>query len=232
MSLTQARLLTILSRCPLLEGLSEERLSVVMQQMQVNSYRKGIRVLHEGEQADSLCFLLEGRLKVVTFTGNGREIGLSVVEPVSHFGEMALIDNQPRSASVVAVTKSLVGVIPKSAALKGLLAEPSISLRLMRDLVQMLRNANHQLLLLGYQHAQTRIAALLLQTLQDQGRQGHAAAPLSQQDLANMTNTTRETVSRVLNQFVDEGILRRDGRKLTIMDAGRLKQALLEGEGR
>lgn len=228
MSLTQDTLLRMLESCPLLEGLDAARLLVLMQQMQLKSYRKGLTVLNEGDHADSLCFLLEGRLKVITFTNSGREIGLSVIEPVSHFGEMALIDNQPRSASVVAASKSLIGVIPKSAALRWLLEEPTISLRLMRDLVQMLRNANHQLLLLGYQHAQTRIAALLLQTLQEQGRQGQVAAPLSQQDLANMTNTTRETVSRVLNQFVEGGILKRDGRRLSIADVERLKQTLME----
>lgn len=229
MQLTQAILLQLLSRCPLLQGLDESRLCLVMQQLQVKSFRKGAVVLQEGDQAESLCFLLEGRLKVVTFTGNGREVVLSVIEPVSHFGEMALIDTQPRSASVVAANKSLVAVMPKALALKWLLEEPSISLRLMRDLVQMLRNANQQLQLLGYQHAQTRIAALLLQTLQDSHQQGQAAAPLSQQDIANMTNTTRETVSRVLNQLLDAGVLGREGKRLYIADAERLRQTLLEG---
>lgn len=219
----------ILSRSALLQGLNDQQLDLLMHQMQFRQYAKGLIVLHEGEEADALCFLLEGRLKVVTFTESGKEVGLSVIEPVCHFGEMALIDNLPRSASVVTVTKSLVAVLPKANALTWLLQEPSISLRLMKDLVQMLRNANQQLLLLGYQHAQTRIAALLLQTLHEQNRQGQIAAPLSQQDLANMTNTTRETVSRVLNQFVDAGILKREGRRLVILDVERLKQTLVDG---
>lgn len=229
MSISASTVIQLLSNCPLLKGLEAARLEEMIQHMQLRQYAKGLVVLHEGEEGDALYFLLEGRLKVVTFTGSGKEVGLSVIEPVSHFGEMALIDNQPRSASVVTLTKSLVGVLPKSFALKWLLEEPALTLKLMRDLVQMLRNTNQQLLLLGYQHAHTRIAALLLQTLHEQNRQGEVAAPLSQQDLANMTNTTRETVSRVLNQLIDEGILKRDGRRLTIADAGRLKQSILDG---
>lgn len=229
MSIPASTVLQLLSSCPLLKDLEVARLEAMMQPMQLRQYAKGLVVLREGEEGDALYFLLEGRLKVVTFTGSGKEVGLSVIEPVSHFGEMALIDNQPRSASVVTLTKSLVGVLPKAIALKWLLEEPALTLKLMRDLVQMLRSTNQQLLLLGYQHAHTRISALLLQTLNDQNRQGEIAAPLSQQDLANMTNTTRETVSRVLNQLIDEGILKRDGRRLTIADVGRLKQSILDG---
>lgn len=228
MEIDQATLSQMLSRCPLLDGLDIASMQMLMQQIQLKSYPKGVAVLQEGEHAEFLCFLLEGRLKVVTFTSSGKEVGLSVLEPVTHFGEMALIDNQPRSASVLTATKSLIGIIPKAAALKWLLEEPSISVKLMRDLVQMLRNTNQQLLLMGYQHAQTRIAALLLQILSEQGQHGNPSAQLSQQEIANMANTSRETVSRVLNQFVEKGILKRNGRELLLNDVTRLKQALLD----
>ena len=229
MQVSHDALLLMLSRCPLLEGLESSKLCQMIESMQLKAYKKGVMVLQEGETAEFLCFLLEGRLKVVTITNSGKEVGLSVIEPVTQFGEMALIDNQPRSASVIAASKSLIGVLPKAEALRWLLGEPTISLKLMRNLVQMLRNTNNQLLVMGYQHAQTRIAALLLHTLQDQQHRGEDSSPLSQQEIANMANTTRETVSRVLNQFVEKGILSRNGRELALKDVAKLKETILEG---
>lgn len=229
MSMDLCVAIALLSRCPLLQGLESTRLTQIAEQLQIRSFRKNEVVLKENDPADALCLLLVGKLKVVSFTASGKEVGLSVIEPVSHFGEMGLIDNQPRSAYVVATTKSQVAFLPNTAALNTVFQDPTISIRLMRDLVQMLRNTNQQLLLLSYQHAQTRIAALLLDTLQVYQRTGmEAHDPLSQQDIANMTNTSRETVSRVLNQFSEAGILKRDGKRLFISDVNRLRNVVIE----
>lgn len=218
-----------LKRCALLRQVRDDVLLSLAAQVKLCRYSRELLVLKAGDPADCLCFLLDGRLKVVTYTSQGKEIVLSFIEPASHFGEFALIDDQPRSANVVTVATSMIAFLPKPIALQLFAQEPSVSSFLLRDLVQMIRQSNQQIQLLGYQNAQTRICAYLLFAARDAVGNRYCLENLSQRELASLTNTARETVSRVLGQLQDEGLLVKEGKSISLLNIEHLQRKVLEG---
>ena len=101
-----------LRKIPLLENLSEEEMARVKAQLRIRGHNKRDMVLHKGGSGDGLLFLLAGQLQVVDITEDGRAIGLRMLAPGDFFGEIALINNSTRSASVVATPDVLVAFLP------------------------------------------------------------------------------------------------------------------------
>lgn len=113
-----------LSNIPLLNGLAPHVLQQVGAAMQFRTVEKGAYVMHKGSPGDHLVFLLSGRVQVLDVTEDGREIVLSSLSPGDYVGEMAVIDGQPRSASVQAADTSLVAFLPRAHAQQLLYANP------------------------------------------------------------------------------------------------------------
>lgn len=220
-----------LGQCELFQELDDERIQWIASQLKVRQFQREDHVLRIGDPSDAMGFLFRGQLKAVAYSDNGREIGFSLIRPVQHFGELSLIDGQPRSASVLAVETSTVAFLPRSKALELMVSEPSVSARMMIALTQLVRRCNQQIMLLGYQHAHSRICALLLRAQTEPAEDGLKVLNFpSQREVASLTNTTRETVSRVIGQLQETGIVRKQGRQLFILDMLRLERRVLEGK--
>src|SRR5690554_1607043 len=97
-----------LRQCPLFQELGDERLSWIIGHLRLRQFQREQSVISMGDPSDAMGFLFRGQLKAVAYSDSGREIGFSLIQPVHHFGELSLIDGQPRSASVLAVESSLV----------------------------------------------------------------------------------------------------------------------------
>ncbi|HKB55043.1 MAG TPA: Crp/Fnr family transcriptional regulator, partial [Ramlibacter sp.] len=181
------------------------------------------------ETADGLYLLFSGSLQAVDIAEDGREIGLNLIGPGSFFGELSVIDGLPRSAHIVALQPSVVGVIPQAAAREIFYKLPATAEAMMRHLTELVRNLSNYRALLAIPNAQQRVYALLQQL----GRRmpgGLTVIPNlpKQQEVAIMINTSRETVSRAVAQLVAMGVLEKDYRRLIVRDPQRLRTLAMQ----
>ena len=209
--------LDTLRRLSLLASLPDETLGELCTHMQLTRYSKRDIVIQKGSHGYDLLFLLNGRLQVVDVTDDGREVGLSFILPGSFFGELSIIDNLPRSASVLALTTADVISLPKEIALRLFYHTPVIAEMIVKHLAKVIRQASAYRALLSIGNAFQRVCALLCLVKQVMPSGLHVVEQLpTQQEIAIMINTSRETVSRALNELSDQGVIEKDQRRLLI----------------
>lgn len=214
--------LNFLRNVPIFADLEEKELDKIAKLGTRQKYKKGNIVVLERESGAALFVIISGKVKVVRTDAEGREVILSMFGPGEFFGEMALLDGMARSASVVAISKAELFMIHRRDFLELLHQFPSIGVALLSELAMRLRKADMQIKSLSLKDAAGRVANVLLILADDIGvfRKGRVEIddlPL-QQDVANMAGTSRETVSRMLHQFVREGSIQLKGNQLIIND--------------
>ncbi len=211
-----------LRNVPIFAELGDKELEKITKLGTRQKYKRGNVVVLERESGASLFAIVSGKVKVVRTDEEGREVILSMFGPGEFFGEMSLLDGMARSASVVALTKAELFMIHRRDFLESLHEFPSIAIALLAEMAMRLRKADMQIKSLSLKDAAGRVANVLLILADDIGvfRKGKVEIddlPL-QQDIANMAGTSRETVSRMLHQFVREGSIQLKGNRLTISD--------------
>jgi CRP/FNR family cyclic AMP-dependent transcriptional regulator len=211
-----------LRNVPIFADLEDKELQRIAKLGTRQKYKKGNIVVLEKESGAALFVIVSGKVKVVRTDEEGREVILSMFGPGEFFGEMSLLDGLARSASVVAIAKAELFMIHRRDFLESLHQFPAIAIALLAEMAMRLRKADMQIKSLSLKDAAGRVANVLLILADDVGvfRKGRVEIddlPL-QQDLANMAGTSRETVSRMLHQFVREGSILLKGNKLTIND--------------
>jgi CRP/FNR family cyclic AMP-dependent transcriptional regulator len=214
--------LSFLQNVPIFAELEEPELKKIEKLGLRKKYKKGNIVVLEKEMGAALFVIISGKVKIVRTDEDGREVILSIFGPGEFFGEMSLLDGLARSASVVALAKAELFMIHRRDFLKLLNEHPQVAISLLGELTTRLRKADTQIKSLSLKDASGRVANVILMLADDIGvfRKGKVEIdelPL-QQDMANMAGTSRETVSRMLHQFIREGHLQLEGNKLTIND--------------
>jgi len=215
-----------LQNLALLSELDDNKKQVILNQLNAKNYKRNEAVVQKGQPSSELFFLLSGRLKVVDYALNGREVGFIFIEAGSHFGELALIDGKPRSASIVATERSVVAVLPKQHAQTLMYSEPSVSRKLLKQLANIIRQNNEHMVMLGNTSAPNRVNILLMKYAQNINGTLVVENPPTQAEIATMTNTTRETVSRTLSQLIEAGYIEKKGKRLTIINPDGLEQMI------
>lgn len=212
--------LAILQSFSLLHGLPADKLARLAERMTERTFARREVVIKKGEAGNALCFLLEGRLQGVDFTVDGREVGLYFVDPGDYFGELSVIDGQPRPEFVIAVARSRVVTLPRDEARTLMFSTPGIAERLTTRLARRLRLESAQRTLLGLPSPAQRVCAQLAQlsVRLAQGKVVISHAP-THQEIAIMVNTSRETVTRVFQVLQARGVLRRDGDQFQVEDS-------------
>jgi CRP-like cAMP-binding protein len=217
-----------LRKIPLLAGLSDEEIVFVKQEIRIRHYQKRDIVLQKGGHGDGLMFLLGGQAQVIDVTEDGRAIGLRMLVPGDFFGEIALINNSTRSASVVAMSEVLVGFLPAPAAMHLMSHFPSVANQMLKHLAQKIQRDSEIRALLSINNTSKRIFAYLVMQQKPQPADPNAPAVVenlpTHQDIANMVNTSRETVTRALLTLVNQGIVEKDSHRLIIRDPEALKK--------
>jgi CRP-like cAMP-binding protein len=213
---------SFLENVPIFADLEEPELKKIEKLGLRKKYKKGNIVVLEKEMGAALFVIISGKVKIVRTDEDGREVILSIFGPGEFFGEMSLLDGLARSASVVALAKAELFMIHRRDFLKLLHEHPQVAISLLGELTTRLRKADTQIKSLSLKDASGRVANVILMLADDIGvfRKGKVEIdelPL-QQDMANMAGTSRETVSRMIHQFIREGHLQLDGNKLTIND--------------
>jgi CRP/FNR family cyclic AMP-dependent transcriptional regulator len=211
-----------LRKIPLLAELTDEEVTRVKAELRIRQYAKREVVLHKGGSGDGLLFLLSGNLQVIDVTEDGRAIGLRMLVPGDFFGEIALINNSTRSASVVATTEVLVAFLPAPTAMHLFSHSPPVANQMLRHLAQKIQRDSEFRALLSINNTAKRIYTFLV-LMQQKQQQGDPGAPVvvenlpTHQDIANMINTSRETVTRALLTLVQQGIVQKDSHRLIIV---------------
>jgi CRP-like cAMP-binding protein len=220
------RVLTIhLQQIPLLAGLDPQTLGRVGQAMTFRSYSRGTYVLHKGDEGTYLLFLLSGRLRVMDLTEDGREVGFSFLLPGDYTGELSIIDGMPRSASVVAAEHSLLAFLHRARAQELIYTQPLVAERVLKRTVAKIRQASNYRTMLGISNAFQRFFTLICQ-MAAPGPGGLVVIENlpTQQEIAAMINTSRETVSRALRIILERGIVEKDLRRLIVRNPAALRR--------
>lgn len=214
-----------LRRIPLLEQLSEEDMEMVKKSLRIKRYGKREVVLQKGGKGDSLLFLLAGQLQVVDITEDGRAVGLRMLQPGEFFGEIAVINNSTRSASVVALSEVLVAFLPSANALHLFSHSPTVANHMLRHLAQKIQRDSEFRALLSIHNTSRRIYTFLGLIKKQDGQSNEVVENLpTHQDIASMVNTSRETVTRALLMLVQQGIVQKDAHRLIILKPNELKK--------
>ena len=175
-------------------------------------------VLAAGDLTDSLYIVLSGRLKVMMSDAEGKEVILSILGPGEFFGEMGLIDDSPRSASVVAIEACELLSIAKRDFKKCLAENFEMAMAVMRGLVRRLREADRKIGSLALLDVYGRVARLLLDMSENVEGEKVVTKRLPKQDIAKMIGASREMVSRVMKDLQMGGYIEVRGSNIVLRD--------------
>lgn len=212
----------VLKELELLRDLPADALAALAPHAIEKSYSRREIVAEKDSTLFHMLFLVEGRLQGVDFTVDGREVGLYFVNPCQFFGELAVIDRRPISETVIAVARSRVVHLPIDRGRSAMFASPAASEQVALRLANRLRTVSAQRLLLGLPNPMQRLCAQLqliadAPAAADATQQTIQHAP-TQQELAIMINTSRETVTRCFQVLLSRNAILRDGQVLVIAD--------------
>lgn len=220
--------LDVLRRVPLLANLADAELGAFAALLRERRYPKGSMILAQGDPGDALYLLAAGQVKVVLIHEDGREVILSVLGEGSFFGEMALLDQEPRSAHVVAMTDSLLLQLRREDFQSRLRSGPEVAIALLRELSRRLRRADETIASLMLLDVNGRIANLLLELADEEGGE-RITRRLTHATIGQMVGASRETVSRTMRSLVNRSILRVSRREIVLLDRDALRLAAQRG---
>jgi CRP/FNR family transcriptional regulator/CRP/FNR family cyclic AMP-dependent transcriptional regulator len=202
------RMIDLLSKVELFSELDSEDLARMASLAQIKPAAKDTVIFHAGDPADAVFVVANGKVKIVTTSSDGKEFILTVLGAGQVFGEMALIESAPRSASVITLTAVELVMIKREDFHHLLNTSPAISRKLLVILSRRLRRANSKMESLAYMDVAGRLARYLLDLARDHGqRMGKGWVVVrrpTHSDIAHSIGTSRETVSRLINEF-EEG---------------------------
>ncbi|MBR4681014.1 MAG: Crp/Fnr family transcriptional regulator [Fibrobacter sp.] len=231
--------------CGLLKGvdlfseLTEEQLGLLANLVVVQDFNRDETVVLEGDCSMKALYLIASGTVQVYMTGiDGRETILSFLERGDFFGEMSLIDGEPRSASVRTVTDAQLMIIHREPFLTLIRQTPEIAMSLLSEMSKRLRKANKQIGSLSTMSVSGRVAGTLLNLMEERGMRIHTDNGQmvtvihnrpTQQQLADMSGTTRETVSRICSMLVKANAIAMTGKDIVIFDETALQEKATKG---
>ena len=187
---------------------------------------KGNVLFAEGDDGDHLYVIVEGKLKLGTSSGDGRENLLSILGPGEMFGELSLFDPGPRTSTATAVTDSKLLSLGHTELIPWLAKNPAVALHLLERMAQRLRRTNEVVGDLVFSDVPGRVAKALIDLGGRFGKQSleglYVHHDLTQEELAQLVGASRETVNKALADFVARGWIKLDGRAVLITDYERL----------
>ena len=218
----------VIRRAPLFTALDDASAATLRESMTQVKVSKGQTLFKEGDAGDRLFVVVEGKLKLGTSSGDGRENLLSILGPGDMFGELSLFDPGPRTATATAVTDARVLALANDQVIGWVTAHPQVSLQLLKRLARRLRRTNEVLADLVFADVPGRVAKAIMDlgerfgTKKDDGL--HVNHELTQEELAQLVGASRETVNKALADFAGRGWVRLEPRAVVILDYERLSK--------
>ena len=218
----------------LLAGLTKKDLMGVEKSCRWRRYASHQQIIDKESTTRDVCFVVSGTVRVVNYSFSGRGIILDELCPGSYFGELSAIDGLPRSARVIALTETMIAFLPRPAFLSLLTEHPSLALKVMTHLAEIVRTSTQRIMDLSTLGANNRVHADLLRHagIIDEDTTEAMIEPVPiHSDIASRVSTTRETVARVMNDLARKGILEKKENQLLIHDVQRLRGMVEEVRG-
>jgi len=211
-----------LAKVPIFSGLTEGELAFLAQRAVLRNYSTGQSVFGEGEPCSGLYVVESGHVRIFKSSANGREQVLSIDGPGSSMAELPVFDGGSYPASATAIDNATLLFVSKQDFQALCLAHPQVALKVLRVVGARLRRLVSIIEELSFTTVRHRLALFLLRLAQKEGKRSAAGVeiilPASNQELASHIGTVRELVSRNLSRLQAEGMLKIDGRSVTISD--------------
>ncbi len=224
----------VLSKVPLFSGLAEHELSFLVQRTISRHYSAGEIVFSEGEPCSGLYVVESGHIRIFKISANGREQVLSIDGPGSSVAELPVFDGGNYPASVAAVEDASLLFVSKQDFQALCLTHPQVALKVLRVVGARLRRLVGIIEELSFTTVRHRLASFLVRLGQREGKRTPRGVeiilPVSNQELAAQIGTVRELVSRNLSRLQAEGLVKIDGRHVTISDIKALEAELESAE--
>ncbi|HEX7405022.1 MAG TPA: Crp/Fnr family transcriptional regulator [Candidatus Nanopelagicaceae bacterium] len=218
----------IVRRAPLFTALDDASAASLRTSMENVRLNKGAVLFSEGDEGDHLYVIVEGKLKLGTSSGDGRENLLSVLGPGEMFGELSLFDPGPRTATATAVTDVRLLSLGHDKVAPWITQHPQVALELLARLAQRLRRTNEVVGDLVFSDVPGRVAKALIDLGERFGKETNEGLyvnhDLTQEELAQLVGASRETVNKALADFAGRNWIRLDGRAVLVLDVERLSK--------
>ncbi|HZO00486.1 MAG TPA: cyclic nucleotide-binding domain-containing protein [Burkholderiales bacterium] len=208
----------VLKTVPLFTSCPEEQLRMLTMVVTRKSAPRSTTIMAGGDPTDSLYIVLSGRLKVMMSDSEGKEVILSILGAGEFFGEMGLIDDEPRSATVITIEPCELLSIAKRDFKKCLADNFEMTMAVMRGLVKRLREADRKIGSLALLDVYGRVARLLLDMSENVDGEKVVTKRLPKQDIAKMIGASREMVSRVMKDLQTGGYIEMRGSTIVLRD--------------
>jgi CRP/FNR family transcriptional regulator, cyclic AMP receptor protein len=210
----------IFAKVPLFAGTSESDRGTLAAASTLRRYRRGERIVTQGQPGDLLFVIVRGRVSVMILSPDGREVVLTTLGEGDHFGEMALLDDSPRSASVVASERSELAILTRQTFFDLLRTNFSLTRALLSSFSRRLRQANATIEGLAALDVKARLARYFRELAKSRGRSAGGGWVVvvrpSQREIADTIGSSRETVSRTMSQMAHEDLIVAKGKVVYI----------------
>ena len=224
----------ILSAIEVFRDLSLTDYESLAQTLKAHNYQPEQHVITLGDHTRDVFFIINGKVRITTFTPGGKEVTFQDMKAGQMFGELSAIDGQSRSTNAVALTESLLAVAPPESFFKILRDYPIVNELILRQLTGLIRKLGDRIVEFSALSVKSRIHAEILRLAKinmiDKNIAEIIPAP-THLDIANRISTHREAVSREISDLTKSGILKRSEGKLLIKDVARL-ESLLNGQSK
>ncbi len=218
-----ARIRATIARAPLFAQLPISAIEDLTARIAVRKVVVGSSVVTQDEPGDAMFVIMSGRIKVVMFGESGREVTLSILRAGESFGEMSLFDQGPRSAHCLAIEPTTLLVLSRDDLMKHMQAHPRTAINLVSEMARRLRRADETIAQLALCDVNERLIYRLVALGREEGASGPDGLVVrrrpTQQELANMIGSCRETISRAFNQLARDGLIIPRGRSLVVTPA-------------
>ena len=217
----------LLRHFPLFEGLSDEYFAKLGSAISIQKIPKFSSLYEMGDPSDKILFLLQGTIKTCTISNDGREVIKMIMHPVTMFGELGLVGEKHRHESAIALNKDVeYCTISVNAFLELMRSNHSLCLKILNIVGSRLLKVEQKLESLIFKDARARIIDFLKESASKRGRRvGYEMLfkhCLTQQDIANLTGTSRQTVTSVLNDLRKDNLIYFNRNSILIRDMGKL----------
>ncbi|MCW9018612.1 MAG: Crp/Fnr family transcriptional regulator [Kangiellaceae bacterium] len=199
--------------------LSREEVDDILSHIHCRSFPKKTQIVTEGDDSHSLYFLLEGRVKIYLDDDNGKEIIMNIHEAGDFFGELGLIKSIPRTASVLTLEDSRLGIMPEADFRRCLASYPAFSMALIENLASRLIDATETIRKLGLMDVYRRIAVTFLNLSEEIDGVRIINEKLTQQNIASRVGASREMVARILKDLRAGGYISQESNRIILHKA-------------
>jgi CRP-like cAMP-binding protein len=213
-----------LAHVPLFADVAPQHLRGLAEVLRPRHYRKGETVFVAGDPGTSLCVIDCGRVKLSLSSADGREVILDLLGPSDVFGELALLDGEPRSADAVALEPTTLLLLHRDAFLRFLHERPEVAITLLGVLSRRLRRDAQLIQDAAFLDVPSRLARTILRLAVADESGIRRTARLTQTDLAAAAGTTRETLNKWLGFFADQGLIRWQNSRVTVLQPEGLRR--------